>query len=68
MTGDFQRGERLMNRRNINRALDDDEPISARMGDASEEKEPNRQHQFFVHGALVGNSGEMLPAWRKDYF
>jgi hypothetical protein len=38
------------------------------MGDASEEKEPNRQHQFFVHGALVGNSGEMLPAWRKDYF
>jgi hypothetical protein len=34
----------------------------------SEEEKPDRQHQFFVHGALVGNSGKMLPWYRKLYF
>jgi hypothetical protein len=29
--------------------------------DGSEEEEPEGQHQFFVHGALVGNSRKMLP-------
>jgi hypothetical protein len=34
--------------------------------DASEKEEPNHQHQFFVHEALVGNSGKMLPAFKPD--
>jgi hypothetical protein len=36
--------------------------------DASEEEEPDRYHQIFVHGTLVGNSEKMLPAYRKHYF
>jgi hypothetical protein len=48
--------------------LDDNETISAGLEDAPEEKEPDRYHQFFVHGALVGNSRKMLPAYRKYYF
>jgi hypothetical protein len=40
--------------------LDDNETISAGLEDASEEKEPDRYHQFFVHGALVGNTRKML--------
>src|SRR5262249_34578930 len=42
MTGDFERGEREMNRRNVDRTLDDDETIPAGLGDASEEEEPDR--------------------------
>src|SRR4029077_472643 len=61
MTGDFERGKREVARRNVDRTLDDDETISAGLRDASEEQEPDRYHQFFVHEALVGNSGKMLP-------
>jgi hypothetical protein len=42
MTGDFERGEREMARRNVDRTLDDDETISAGLRDASEEEEPDR--------------------------
>jgi hypothetical protein len=42
MAGDFERGEREMNGRNVDRTLDDDETISAGLGDASEEEEPDR--------------------------
>jgi len=68
VTRDFERGEREMGRRNVNRTLDNNETISAGLRDASEEEEPDRQHQIFVHGALVGNSGKMLPLYRKHYF
>src|SRR5262249_23688592 len=68
MTGDFERSERKMNRRNVDRTLDDDETISVGLRDASEKEESDRYHQFSVHGALVGNAGKMLPVWRKHYF
>src|SRR5262245_19474028 len=68
MTGDIERGEREMGGRNVNRTFDDDETISVGTGDGSEEEESDRYHQFLVHGALVGNSEKMLPAWRKHYF
>jgi hypothetical protein len=42
MTGDFEGSEREMTRRNVDRTLDDNETISARLGDASEEEEPDR--------------------------
>ncbi len=42
MTGDFERGEWEMARRNVDRTLDDNETISAGLGDASEEEEPDR--------------------------
>jgi hypothetical protein len=50
--------------RNVDWTLDDNETISAGLKDASEEEEPDHQHQFFVHGALVGNSRKMLPAFK----
>src|SRR5262249_26882374 len=65
MTGDFERSKREMGRRNVDRTLHDNETISARYGDASEEEEPDHYHQFFVHGALVGNSGKKLPAFKN---
>ena len=61
MTGDLERSEREMRRRNVNRMLNDDETISAGLRDASEKEEADRQHRLFVHEALVGNSGKMLP-------
>ena len=42
MTCDFERGEREMGRRNVDRTLDDDETIPAGLGDGSEEEEPDR--------------------------
>jgi hypothetical protein len=60
MTGDFEGSKREMGRRNVDRTLDDNETISAGMRDASEEQEPDRYDQIFVHGALVGNSVKML--------
>ena len=42
MTGDFERGEWEMARRNVDRTLDDNETISAGLRDASEEEEPDR--------------------------
>src|SRR6185503_4249394 len=68
MTCDFERGEREMGGRNVDRTFNDDETISAGLGDGSEEEEPDRQQQIFVHGALVGNSAKMLPLNRKHYF
>ena len=41
MTGDFERGEWEMRRRNVDRMLDDDETISAGLRDASEDQEPD---------------------------
>src|SRR5262249_1118796 len=65
---DFERGEREMGRWNVNRTFNDNETVSARLRDASEEQEPDCCHQTFVHGALVGNPQKMLPAYRKHYF
>ena len=43
MTGDLERGEREMARRNVDRPLDDDETVSAGLGDACREpEEPDR--------------------------
>src|SRR5262249_50077138 len=64
MTRDFERSEGEMGRQNIDRTLDNDETISPGLRDASEEEEPDHQHQFFIHGALVGNSAKMLPAFK----
>jgi hypothetical protein len=42
MTGDFERGEWEMARRNVDRPLDNDETISEGMRDGSEKEESNR--------------------------
>ena len=42
MTGDFEWSEREMSRRNVDRTLDDNETISAGLGDASDEQESDR--------------------------
>jgi hypothetical protein len=42
MTGDFERSERKVARRNVDWTLDNNETISAGLGDASEEEEPDR--------------------------
>jgi len=68
VTRDFERGEREMRRRNVNRTFNDNETISAGLRDASEEEEPDCYQQILVHRALVGNSEKMLPAYRKHYF
>jgi len=42
MTRDFERGEREMGRRNVDRTFNNDETISAGLGHGSEEEEPDR--------------------------
>jgi hypothetical protein len=42
MTRDFEGGEWEMGRRNVDRTLDNNETISARLRDGSEEEEPDR--------------------------